>query len=849
MRFEKAKFLVFIISTLIIQNIYAQNNVRKLERATEIIQTIENDDNQKELSKLNNFKTCHLQNEIIRKNNQGILALTEGRYLLAKSYFSIAIELERELNSSLDESLLEFNYSIANLYPNKRFCFTKIDSAQQHLLSIPKKHDKYGLNYYLGMAEFYKGNYKAAQSYFSEDFKITTDPRSILAEVYSYYLMGDYQNAYIGYKNHKSAINTFANQEIYYNEIIGNICSKAGEHSEAIEAFKKINPKYWKSDDKSCKHFATNSDLKPFLREPLGKRDNDCSQKYMTAKYDDILEINLAFENLSLNNFKKTEKIVEDFKSSNALDYTKNYLKAICAYKDAINTLHLSGKKEKFSYAKQLFIDVIKNSNDLLGNNTDENIYIGLAFSSFYCGELAQCRDYILRAKRSNPNNPKTLEANSILNFVERRDEDAINEIKKIIDIDPSYDFSYDATVSVAYYYYLHGEINEFSIWFEKLKVKYSDFGGYYALEGLLHHNVAIQTESSQQANSESNIAKEYYEKALSKEPLETTFYSNYANLLFDMLYGNNSYLFSASKDINFQKIVDNYNKAISLDSENTYAYNGKSMCYYQEWQKDKTKTIFLDSAIDFVDKAISTHNKLNNDIDYYRNSLTSLYLNKQWLLLNKAENSNKDSIGQNMEKAWAAAENGIKLIPSAINVFRINQAVGWAHLNDETKMKELHDTCLVSSSEDMVAVILNNKGVFYHKNNNSVASEEHFNQGLTFAKYHVTKNTLNVNLKNIDPKFEIYYYKPVTDFRPRNIELNIDFEQPYFNPQLDFELSSMETFSFDNIIKEECPEKHEIKEKKEMGYFEEKQISKKVEDTWIHCPSEKKLLSKIFKR
>ena len=197
--FRYSIFFVLSLTLFLLCSItYSQSEQKRLEKASKIIISNKLDSKLKlaSLKELSEDNFCNDVNSIIRLNNKAIYYIGIGSYGNAKTLLNAALGKEIVLKSHLDNSVLEYNRAISNLFPGKNFCFTKLDSAKQSLLSLPLKHEAFGLNYYIGMAEFYKGNFANASSYFQADYNISSSGRALFSLLYSKYLMGAYDEAY-----------------------------------------------------------------------------------------------------------------------------------------------------------------------------------------------------------------------------------------------------------------------------------------------------------------------------------------------------------------------------------------------------------------------------------------------------------------------------------------------------------------------------------------------------------------------------------------------------------------------------------------------------------------------------
>ena len=229
-------FVVFLGLFLARTDVYSQSYQKRMEKASDIIifDKIDNSLSSKRLRNLSEDNFCNDVNSIIRRNNLAIYKMSTGRFKGAIGQLNNAQKLELKLQTHLDESILDYNLAIANLYPGKDFCFSKLDSAKQRLQSLPLKHEVYGLNYYIGIADFYKGDFESAASYFHSDFTISGSARALFSEIYSLYLTGSYLKAYDFYSKNKFLIKQFIGNSYIYKHILANVCSRAKKNREAI---------------------------------------------------------------------------------------------------------------------------------------------------------------------------------------------------------------------------------------------------------------------------------------------------------------------------------------------------------------------------------------------------------------------------------------------------------------------------------------------------------------------------------------------------------------------------------------------------------------------------------------
>lgn len=843
-----------------------QSHINYLRKSIELI---EKDRVQLKLNRarfLNNRIYCQDVNEIIRLNNLSICNMSTGYYRRAIDNLNNALKKEQELNSHLDNSILEYNLAIAKLFPGQRFCFSDIDSSLKRFEKISLSHEKFGLNYYHGIAHFYLANYEDAATLFTSDYSITSHARSKFMEVYSFYLVGKYDLAYRTLKHDYKIINEFAGRQLNYLAVLGNVCSRSNHPDEAIRYYRKVEKN---SDDVlACKYFVSKSeaDLLPFVRRSSFDRDKDCNLPFSSVYYRDMATVGNAFEYIRIGEYVKANRIVSQLNLHSSLSYTEAYLRAVSTYQLALHEFRTMGKTEKFTSAKKMFLKLQGTS----GNMSEPDVLIGIAMSAFYCGEHDLCFEKLSLAKRLYPEVLKIKEAMAILKFNNRDDEGAIGEIKDIVSRNPGYVFSYDVVMSTAFYYYTRNEMVEYNVWLKKLKDSYKHRAGYYAIKGLELQQRAISTSSTDTARVLVSEAERSYLKAISLEPMQSTFYANYANLLFDKEFGSLKYLYKRhGRKNDFRKVLSNYEKAISLDRDNIYAYNGKSMCYYYSWRSknevysDQTinKKEEIDSAKFYLDKAILLCKKHSMGIHFYKESLISLYLNKQWMLITEADTYNDDSTKMVLlDQAWGVAGEAMKLNETKSYMFQINQAVGWSMNGKEGKMLEVNKIIenAYKSDNDKLAIVKNNTGVYYTYNTGEVnfskkrkvnSANSYFAEAKEMANSHILKYYIERNLYSRD-RINIYYYDPITDYRPRNIELNIEFKRPYFNPQIPIHISQMETFSEQDISSEECIElkQSQFKKKKELT----RRALLKIEDVddGVHCPLQgrKRLIKKSRK-
>jgi hypothetical protein len=283
-------------------------------------------------------------------------------------------------------------------------------------------------------------------------------------------------------------------------------------------------------------------------------------------------------------------------------------------------------------------------------------------------------------------------------------------------------------------------------------------------------------------------------------------------------------------------------------------------MCYYYAWKSRKEKVsehslesqLEIDSAKFYLDKAILLNKKFPMEIHFFKESLISLYLNKQWMLINEAESSDIDSMKMSLlSDAWQVAEQAMILDSAKKYMFQINQSVGWSMNGKEEKMKGMNRAIEDSykDDKDKMAIVKNNTGVYY--SNFPVGSSDtrgkqvssasgYFSEAKEMANSHVLKYYIDRNLYSRE-KVYIYYYDPITDYRPRNIELNIEFRRPYFNPQVPIEISQMETFNVQDISSEECTDvkRKKVGKKRELTWWDLYRIEDV--DDGVHCPLQDK--------
>lgn len=844
-----------------------QSHINYLRKSIELI---EKDRVQLKLNRarfLNNRIYCQDVNEIIRLNNLSICNMSTGNYRRAIDNLNNALKKEQELNSHLDNSILEYNLAIAKLFPGQRFCFSDIDSSLMRFEKISLSHEKFGLNYYHGIAHFYLANYEDAATLFTTDYSITSHARSKFMEVYSFYLEGKYDLAYRTLKNDFKIINEFAGRQLNYLAVLGNVCSRSNHPDEAIRYYRKVKKN--SDDGHACKYFVSKSeaDLLPFVRRSSFDRDKDCYLPFSSVYYKDMATVGSVFEYMRVGDFVKVNRIVSQLNLHSSLSYTETYLRAVSAYDLALHEYRTTGKTEKFTYAKKMFLKLQSTS----GNMSEPDVLIGIAMSAFYCGEHELCFEKLSLAKRLYPEALKIKEAMAILKFNNRDDEGAIGEINDIVSRNSGYNFSYDVVMSAAFYYYTRNELVEYGVWLKKLKDYYKHRAGYYAIKGMELQQKAISTSNIDTARVLVSEAERSYLKAISLEPMQSTFFANYANLLFDKEFGGLKHLYKHhGKKKDFKKVLSNYERAISLDRDNIYAYNGKSMCYYYAWKSkekhpggDLSRELKekIDSAKFYLDKAITLNKKFPMEIHFFKETLISLYLNKQWMLINEAANISNDSLKMELLfQAWSVAEQAMKLDETKRYMFQINQAVGWSMNGKEGKMLEMHKIIenAYKVDNDKLAIVKNNTGVYYSLNTGEInfskkrkvdSGNSYFAEAKELANSHIIKYYIERNLYSRD-RVNIYYYDPITDYRPRNIELNIEFKRPYFNPQIPIHISQMETFSEQDISSEECIElkQSQFKKKKELT----RRALLKIEDVddGVHCPLQgrKRLIKKSRK-
>jgi hypothetical protein len=235
-------------------------------------------------------------------------------------------------------------------------------------------------------------------------------------------------------------------------------------------------------------------------------------------------------------------------------------------------------------------------------------------------------------------------------------------------------------------------------------------------------------------------------------------------------------------------------------------------------------------------------------EIHFFKETLISLYLNKQWMLINEAANiSNDSSKIELLYQAWSVAEQAMKLDETKRHMFQINQAVGWSMNGKEGKMLEMHNVIenAYIGDNDKLAIVKNNTGVYYSFNTGEInfskkrkvdSGNSYFAEAKELANSHIIKYYIERNLYSRD-KVNIYYYDPITDYRPRNIELNVEFRRPYFNPQMPIHISQMETFNLQDISSEECNEKRQGQSKRKKELTRRALLQIEDVDDGVHCP------------
>lgn len=867
-------FVVFLGLFLARTDVYSQSFQRRIEKASGIIVSdrIDNRLSSKRLRNLSEDDFCNDVNSIIQRNNLAIYRMSAGSYKSAIGQLKNARDLELKLQTHLDESVLDYNFAIANLYPDKDFCFTKLDSAKQRLLSLPLKHEVYGLNYYIGIAEFYKGDFESAAGYFHSDFTISGSGRAVFSEIYSLYLTGAYLKAYDLYSKNKFVVKQFTDNLYLYRYILANVCSRANHNREAFRFYNDLSHKDLSKE--FFKYFVPKSDstLEFFLTRQKLKKNQLCYGDYALVKTKQLKEISVLFETLKLGKIKKVKRLFENNESKfdGNLKKTKHYLNAQIDYQFALYQFRREGKVEAFKTAKESFLKLA----NVKGAKLNIDVLLGIVMSAYYCGETKLSEEKLDIARRLYPKDLKLMEAAALIKFSKRDDEAAILELENILSKSSNYSFSYDAVMSAAFYYLNRNDIASYNDWLDKLKRFYSERAGYFAVRAIEKQGQAISAASSDSAKVFAVQSEKYFKKAIQIEPRQSTFYANYANLLFDEEFGSLFYIFhkrqknseyKRKKNSEYKRTINFYDKAISLDRDNAYAYNGKAMCYYYQWQRLAERNEInnnhaeMDSAIYYLDKAIAITKKNSMDIHFYRQSLISLYLNKQWMLIGKAKsqraNSGADDI---MKLAWITAELGMALDETQKYKFLVNQGVGWSQIGNDSNMNRLFNLAieLFPNNTDIQSVVSNNKGVFYllhptgadatsggSKGRPTDVSMDFFKKGLETATSHTLVYYINRNIQNA-PSLKnlrsIYYYKPVQDYRPRNIELNIEFDRPYFNPQIGIEISQMETFPIEDISSEPCVEVKATKTSSSVRKNFFKTNKREKIDEGVHCPSVK---------
>ncbi len=847
-----------------ITNVYSQSFQKRVKKASGIIisDRIDSRLSSNRLRNLSEVNFCNDVNSIIRRNNLAIYNMSIGSYGNARILLEVALEKEYDLKTHLDNSVLLYNQAIVNLFPGRNFCFTKLDSAKQTLLGLPLSHEVFGLNYYIGIADFYKGDFQSAVKYFHADFVITGSGRAIFSEVYSLYLLGFYKEAYDLYLKNSLLVEQFIQDSYSYKFILANVCSRAKKNREAINLYRDAN--FSDLNSGSFDYYVAKSDstLDYFLKKQNPKKDKLCYREFSKTTFNDLKEVNLLFEMAALGNIKKAKRHSVKLNLSGNLNRTELYVKAQVNYQYALLQFRETGSVESFTTAKKSFLKL----DNLQGAKLNVNVLLGIVMSAFYCGETELSEEKLDFARRLYPNNLKLIEAAALIKFSRRDDEAAISELENILRKSSDYSFSYDAVMSAAFYYLIRDDITSYNYWLSKLERFYSERAGYFAVRAIEMQGRSISSTSGDSAKFFAIQSEEYFKKAIQIEPRQSTFYANYANLLFDEEFGSLAYIFNKrSKNNRYNRIKALYGKAINLDRDNAYAYNGLAMCYYYQWQRQtkKNKPIEnhpdLDSAIFNLDKAISITKKNSMDIHFYRQSLISLYLNKQWMLIGKAHSLKGNIIADSiMNQAWISAERGIELDETQKFMFLINHGVGWSQIGNDSNMNSLFNLSieLFPNKTDIQSIVSNNKGVFYvlhptGADSNSDSSKARFNDiSMSFFKkgletatshtllYYISRNIQNAtSLKNLT---SIYYYNPVKDYRPRNIELNIDFDRPYFNPQIGIEIGQMETFPIADISSEPCVKVKTLRTPISIRKNFLRANRREKPDEGVHCPSVK---------
>jgi tetratricopeptide (TPR) repeat protein len=680
-------------------------------------------------------------NKCILLNNYGIAFLVQGNYEGASNFFNDAKSMVESKGLFFETEILDFHLGIATIgiSTEKKSKNSPVSQPNYFDLISPLKFDSYGLNYYKGFQSIHAQNFINAKQYFLLDIQNGNDyvGRSNFALAYSFYHLGN-NKASIGLLD--SATFTIRSEN---NLILGNIFLKNKSYSNALVWYQKLQSAI---DEKS-------TFVVPKVRDGLLIQPKPGTG--VTLDYDFIGKISEVYTLIEKGECKRAGKLLSrNFEKVESNKYPFHYANALVNY-----------KSENWKEAAKAFREVL-DKNPVLAH-----AYLGSALCNYRIGNKLQMKIDLDKAIGLDNKLWAAREARALCFFSEHDQVNAMQDIDFILQANQEYEFSYDALISMGFYYLQHKERSSFEEIQAKLLKSYPNQAGTFMLKGL----------SLEHFEKKKLLAKDEFEMAVKKEDSVSNHWANLANIYYTLSYGICNEEIKKEDKIKFgESAKKSFQKAIKLDPTNVYAWNGLSMCFLEENMLDSAR-YYVNSAIDNFEKSADLFK------DHSKKEFSSLLMNAQYVTITNAQKLfqlgfSRDSLNSLMSEAWSHAQRGMKYHTDTIEYY-INQGLGWQQLRDSSIMNKYYSAAIGTNSE---FIAHNNWGVNYkiHYSNESKAKEEWdlaYNQ--TFEEG--LKRLIDNNRKGSRELQNIYYYLPVMDWRPLEIKVKVELPVLYFDPPL----------------------------------------------------------------
>ena len=683
-------------------------------------------------------------NKCILLNNYGIAFLVQGNYDGASNFFNDAKSKVESKGLFFETEILDFHLGIAAIgISNGRNSKNSPVSQPNHFnLISPLKFDNYGLNYYKGFQSIDAQNFSNAKKYFLLDIQNGNDyvGRSNFALAYSLYHLGNYK-ASLGLLDSSTYTIRLEN-----NLIRGNIYLKNKSYREAIDNYDKLQSA---GEEKS-------TFVVPKVRDGLLIPPRPGTG--VTFAYNFIGKISEVYTLIEEGECRKAEKLLsQNFDQGEIRKYHFHYANALIQFRN-----------ENWQECVKSFRVVLDKNPNLA------HAYLGSALCNYRIGNKQQTKIDLDKAIGLDNKLWAAREARALYFFSEHDQVNAMQDIDFIFQSNVEYEFSYDALISIGFYYFQRGNKASFELVLQELQNRFSEKAGTFMLQGL----------SLDYYLNEKRLALVQFEKAIKTEDTVSNYWANLANTYYSLGYGLCDEEIEENEKKEFAKRARGaFEKAIALDPSNVYAWNGMSMCFLEENR--------LDSARYYAERALMNF-KSTADLskEHFRKEYASLLMNAQYVAITFAEklkgiNSLNDSVVSVdflMKEAWDYAQIGMGFTPDTLK-FYINQGLGWQQLNDTLMMNKYYEKSVGTRFEFAAH---NNKGVNYFiQFSDEIRANEEWDLALNQTSSKGNTRLINSNKASNKEFTNILFYIPVMDWRPLEIKVKVELPVLYFDPPL----------------------------------------------------------------